>query len=82
MIASHCVGSEKKASPVQTDNFSSRVPRRQAATTPVMSAEHDREERAQEQHRQRVGERLPELREHGLAVLERAPDVTLREVLR
>ena len=35
MIASHCVGSEKNASPIQTDNFSSRVPRRQAATTPV-----------------------------------------------
>ena len=36
MIASHCVGSEKNARPTHTDNFSTSVPRRQAATTPVM----------------------------------------------
>ena len=36
MIASHCVGSEKNARPSHTESFSTSVPRRQAATTPVI----------------------------------------------
>ena len=37
MIASHCVGSEKNARPIQTDKLlRPACPRRQAATTPVI----------------------------------------------